>query len=181
MLLTLFHKEETVKNNSSRIKRLTFLGIFTSLAMLLSYVEFLLPPLFAAVPGIKLGLPNIVIIFILYRFGIKDAAAVSFIRLALSALLFGSVITFAYSFAGALLSLTIMLILKKLDLFSTVIVSIAGGVCHNIGQILVAMVLLDTPQIAYYLIILTITGTISGAFIGLCGALMIKRVLISKI
>lgn len=169
-----------MKNNASKIKRLTFLGIFASLAMLLSYVEFLLPPLFAAVPGIKLGLPNIVIIFILYRFGLWDAATVSFIRLALSALLFGSVITLAYSFAGAILSLTVMAILKKLDIFSTVVVSIAGGVCHNIGQILVAMLLLDTPQIAYYLIVLAVTGTISGTFIGLCGALMIKRISLPK-
>ena len=170
-----------MKNNASRIKKLTFLGIFASLAMLLSYVEFLLPPLFAAVPGIKLGLPNIVIIFILYRFGLKDAAAVSFIRLSLSALLFGSVITLAYSFAGAVLSLTIMALLKKLDIFSTVVVSIAGGICHNIGQIIVAVFLLNTPQIAYYLIVLTVTGTISGTFIGLCGALMIKRISLPKI
>ena len=165
-----------MNNNQSRIRKLTFLGIFTALAMLLSYVEFLIPPLFSAVPGIKLGLPNVVIIFILYRFGLWDAASISFIRLALSALLFGSVITLAYSFAGALLSLSVMALLKKLNLFSTVVVSIAGGICHNIGQILVAMLLLDTPQIAYYLIVLAITGTISGAFIGLCGALMIKRI-----
>lgn len=169
-----------MKNDLSRIRRLTFLGIFASLALLLSYVEFLIPPLFAAVPGIKLGLPNIVIIFVLYRFGLWDAAAVSFLRLALSALLFGSVMTLAYSLAGAVLSLFIMVLLKKFDAFSTIIVSISGGICHNIGQILVAMLLLDTPQIAYYLIVLTVTGTISGAFVGLCGALMIKRLSLSK-
>lgn len=169
-----------MKNNQSRIKRVTFLGLLTSLALLLSYIEFLLPPLFAAVPGIKLGLPNIVIIFVLYRFGLSYAAGVSFLRLTLSSLLFGSVMTLAYSLAGAVLSLFIMVILKKLDFFSTVIVSIAGGICHNIGQILVAMLLLDTPQIAYYLIVLTVTGTISGAFVGLCGALMIKRLSINR-
>jgi heptaprenyl diphosphate synthase len=169
-----------VKNNRSKIQRITFLGLFTALALLLSYVEFLLPPLFAAIPGIKLGLPNIVIIFVLYRFGLWNAAAVSFLRLAMSSLLFGTVMTFAYSLAGAVLSLVIMVLLKKLDIFSTVIVSIAGGVCHNIGQILVAVLLLGTPQIAYYLIVLMITGTISGAFVGLCGALMIKRISIKR-
>ena len=147
----------------------------------MSYVEFLLPPLFSAVPGIKLGLPNIVIIFTLYRFGLKEAAVVSFIRLAISSMLFGTLVTFAYGFAGAVLSLTVMTLLKKFDFLSTAGVSIAGGVMHNLGQILVAMVLLNTPQIAYYLIVLAITGTISGLFIGLCGALMIKRVPLKKI
>ena len=165
-----------MKKNKLNIKRLTFLGLCSSLALLMSYVEFLLPPLFAAVPGIKLGLPNIVIIFVLYRFGLREAAVVSFIRLSVSSLLFGTIVTFAYGLAGAVLSLTVMTILKKLDFLSTVAVSIAGGVTHNLGQILVAMFLLNTPQIAYYLIVLAITGTISGLFIGLCGALVIKRV-----
>ena len=95
-------------------------------------------------------------------------------------MLFGTLVTCAYGFAGAVLSLTVMTLLKKFDFLSTAGVSIAGGVMHNLGQILVAMVLLNTPQIAYYLIVLAITGTISGLFIGLCGALMIKRVPLKK-
>lgn len=169
-----------MKSNRKKTKNIAFLGICASLALLLSYVEFLIPPLFAAVPGIKLGLPNVVIIFVLYRFGIGPAAAVSFVRLAISSILFGNVVAFAYSLAGAVLSLALMAILKKIDAFSMVGVSIVGGIAHNIGQILVAMLLLDTPQIAYYLIILTITGTISGAFIGLCGSFMIKRISLDK-
>lgn len=169
-----------MKSNQTKVKKITFLGLSAALALLLSYVEFLLPPLFAAVPGIKLGLPNIVIIFVLYRFGLISAATVSFVRLVISSMLFGNVMTFAYSLAGATLSLIIMALLKKLDLFSTVGVSITGGVAHNLGQILVALLLLDTPQIAYYMIILTVTGIISGAFIGLCGAFMIKRIPIKK-
>ena len=170
-----------MKSNQNRIKRVTLLGLLASLALLLSYVEFLLPPLYAAVPGIKLGLPNIVIIFTLYRLGLSSAATVSFVRLAVSALLFGNVMTFAYSFAGALLSLAVMALLKKLDVLTTVGVSIAGGILHNFGQILVAMLLLNTPQIAYYMIVLTVTGTISGAFIGLCGAFMVKRITFAKL
>ena len=169
-----------MKSTRTKTKKITFLGLSAALALLLSYVEFLLPPLFAAVPGIKLGLPNIVIIFVLYRFGLGSAATVSFVRLVISSILFGNVMTFAYSLAGAVLSLTIMALLKKLDLFSTVGVSITGGVAHNLGQILVALLLLDTPQIAYYMIVLTVTGIISGAFIGLCGAFMIKRIPIGK-
>ena len=164
-----------MKRNQTKTKNVAFLGLCAALALLLSYVEFLLPPLFAAVPGIKLGLPNIVIVFVLYCFGLGPAATVSFIRLVISAMLFGNVMTLAYSVAGAVLSLAVMAILKRLNIFSTVGVSIAGGVMHNLGQILVALLLLDTPQIAYYMIVLTVTGIISGAFIGLCGAFMIKR------
>ena len=157
-------------------KRVTVLGLCTSLAMILAYVEVLLPPLFSAIPGIKLGLPNIVIIFVLYKFGVIDAATVSFIRVAAVSMLFGNPMTFAYSFAGALLSITIMAILKKTNLLSTVGVSVAGGVFHNVGQILMAMLLLGTAELGYYLIVLAITGTISGIFIGLCGGFAVKRV-----
>ena len=169
-----------MRSNQAKIKKITFLGLSAALALLLSYVEFLLPPLFAAVPGIKLGLPNIVIIFVLYQYGLGSAAAVSFVRLVISSMLFGNAMTFAYSLAGAVLSLLAMALLKKIDMFSTVGVSIVGGILHNLGQILVALILLDTPQIAYYMIVLTVTGTISGAFIGICGAFMIKRIPLKK-
>lgn len=161
--------------NRKNIHKLVLLSILTSLALILSYVEAVLPPIFSAVPGIKLGFPNILIIFILYRMGIREAAAVSFLRIALSALLFGNPITFVYSFAGAFLSLTAMAILKKTDLLSTVGVSIAGGVLHNLGQILVAMALLSTAEIGYYMVVLAVTGTLAGFFVGLCGAFLVKR------
>ncbi len=160
-----------MKNNT---KHLVFLGISASLALILSYVEFLLPPIWSAVPGIKLGLANIIIIYLLFKTGIKDAAIVSFVRLCLSSLLFGSVITLAYSAAGAVLSLAIMFLLKKSGLFSTVGVSIGGGVFHNLGQILMAIILLGTKEIGYYMIILAVTGTVSGVFVGIAGALMLK-------
>lgn len=164
-----------MKNRQIRTKRIAFLGLTASLALLLSYVEFLLPPIFVAVPGIKVGLPNVVILYVLYCMGIKSAALVSLIRICISSILFGNAMILAYSVAGAILSLVVMGILKKIDKLSSVGVSVAGGVMHNLGQVLVAMVLLDTPQIAYYMIVLTVTGTISGIFIGLCGALLIKR------
>ncbi|MBP3699611.1 MAG: Gx transporter family protein [Oscillospiraceae bacterium] len=157
-------------------KKIAFLGLCTAVALVFAYVEALLPPLYSAVPGIKLGLPNIAIIFVLYRFGFKAAAAVSFVRIAAVALLFGNPMTFAYSFAGAVLSLLAMAILRKTDLLSAVGVSVAGGVLHNVGQILMAMLLLGTAELGYYLIVLAVTGTVSGIFVGLCGSFAIKRI-----
>lgn len=159
---------------NTRTKKVAYMGLLAALALILSYVESLFPPLFTAVPGIKMGLPNIVIIFALYRFGLKEAAAVSCVRLVAVAILFGSPLTFAYSLAGAVLSLLLMALFKRLDIFSTVGVSIIGGVMHNLGQIIVAMIVMETVQLGYYMIVLAITGTLSGAFIGLLGALLLK-------
>ena len=156
-------------------KKVALLGVLTSVALVLSYVESILPPIWAAVPGIKVGLSNVVIIFLLYRYGVKEAAIVSFIRIFIVSLLFGNVMSMAYSFAGAFLSIVLMAICKKIKVFSTVGTSIVGGVAHNAGQILVAIFLFDTVQIGYYMIILAITGTIAGVFIGIAGALLLKR------
>ena len=164
--------------NRKNIHKLALLSILTSAALILSYVEAVIPPIVSAVPGIKLGFPNILIIYILYRMGIWEAIAVSFVRIMLGFVLFGTPLSFVYSVAGAILSLAIMVILKKTDLLSTVGVSVAGAVFHNLGQILMAMLLLGTTAVGYYLIILSITGTIAGIFIGLCGALMIKRLIV---
>ena len=157
-------------------RKLAYLGLCTAVALILAYVEVLIPPLFTAVPGIKLGLPNIAILFVLYRYGMRYAAAVSFVRMAVVALLFGNPMTFVYSLAGAALSLLVMALLRRLDFLSVVGVSVAGGVFHNVGQILMAMLLLGTAELGYYLIVLAITGTISGVFVGLCGALAVKRI-----
>lgn len=170
-----------MKSTQSRIQKTAFTGLATALALLLSYVEFLLPPLFVALPGIKIGLPNVVILYVLYCIGLRYAILVSFVRICVSSMLFGNVMTLAYSLAGAFLSLLVMAILKKTDKLSAVGVSVAGGVAHNLGQILVAMVLLDTPQIAFYMLALTVTGTVAGIFIGLCGAFLVKRIPKEKI
>lgn len=161
--------------NKQQIKKITLLAVLSAASMILSYVESILPPILTTVPGIKVGLPNIIVIFILYRMGISAAATVSLIRMFLTALLFGNPISLIYSAAGAFLSLTVMTILKKTDLFSVLGVSVAGGIFHNVGQILAAMVLLETAAIGYYLIILAMTGTLAGIFVGLCGAFLIRR------
>lgn len=156
--------------------KIAFLGLCTAVAMVFAWVESLLPPLVVAVPGVKLGLPNIAIIFILYRFGWKEAAAVSFVRIVAVSLLFGNPMTMAYSLAGGFLSLLVMTLLRKLNFLSTMGVSVAGGVFHNVGQILMAMLLLGTAELGYYLIVLAVTGTVSGIFVGLCGSFAVRRV-----
>ncbi len=156
-------------------KRITFLGLFTAVALVLAYIEAKLPPIYHAVPGIKIGLPNIIIVFILYRCGVKEAAIISFIRMLAVSFMFGNLMALVYSMAGAALSMLVMVVLKKLNFLSVIGVSVAGGVFHNVGQILAAMILLGTAELGYYLIILAVTGTVSGIFVGLCGAIIVKR------
>ena len=122
-----------------------------------------------------MGLPNIIIIFVLYKFGVKEAITVSLIRVFIVALLFGNIMTLAYSVAGAVLSLGLMTLFKKINLFSQVGVSIIGGIAHNLGQILVAIFLFDTIQIGYYMIVLSITGTIAGVVIGIISSILVKK------
>jgi len=160
----------------SSIKRITFLGLFTAVALVLAYIEAKLPPIYHAVPGIKIGLPNIIIVFILYRCGIKEAALVSLIRMLAVSFLFGNMMALTYSMAGGVLSLAVMVLLKRMKFLSVVGVSVAGGVFHNVGQILAAMFFLGTAELGYYLIILSVTGTISGIFVGLCGAIIVQRI-----
>ena len=159
----------------NQVKDLAFLGLCTALALILAYAEVLLPPLFPSVPGIKMGLPNIMVIFILYRRGARAAVMVSIARILLVTLLFGNAASLAYSLAGAALSLSVMVLLRRMEVFSTIGVSVAGAVMHNVGQVLTAMLLLETAELGYYLVVLMVTGTIAGVFIGLCGAMLIKR------
>ena len=156
-------------------KTTAFLGVFTALAMILAYVEVLIPPLYPAIPGIKMGLPNLIIIFLLYKRGPLTAISISLIRIVLVNILFGNAMALMYSLAGGILSILIMILLRKFNLLSTVGVSVAGAVAHNVGQILMAMILLDTSQLGYYLVVLVITGTIAGVFIGICSSVLIKN------
>ena len=155
-------------------KKLTVLALLTAAAMILSYVESLLPS--PGIPGVKLGLANIAVIFALYRLGTGPAFAVSLIRVAMVSLLFGSLGALAYSLAGAVLSLAVMSLLRRWDRFSTVGVSVAGGVSHHLGQILMAMWMLETSRLIWYLPALILSGLGGGILVGLCGALLVKRV-----
>lgn len=154
--------------------KLTTLGLSVALALILSYVESLLPPL-VAVPGVKVGLPNIVILFLLHRYGWKEAGAVSLVRLLLSAALFTGFAAFFYGLAGAALSLLGSALLKRSDRFSPLGVSVAGGVLHNLGQIGLAALILDSGYIFAYLPVLLLSGTVAGAVVGLLAASLIQR------
>ncbi|MBE6787455.1 MAG: Gx transporter family protein [Ruminococcaceae bacterium] len=157
-----------------KTKKLTLLGLLAALSIILSFVESLLPPIYAAVPGIKIGLANIVSVLLLYKFSLKDTAIVTLVRVLTVAFLFGNVMTLSYSLAGAFLSITVMALLKKTKLFSTIGVSISGGVAHNLGQIIVAILVTSTLEIGYYMIFLCISGVLSGTLIGILGALVLK-------
>lgn len=162
-----------MKKSSNKI---AFMGLFCALALIFSYIEVLLPPIYPSLPGIKMGLANIIIVFLIYRLGFKYAVLVSLLRIIIINMLFGNSMALLYSLAGGILSLLVMAILKKLNLLSVIGVSISGGVMHNVGQILMAILLLDTTELGYYMVILTITGIISGIFVGLCGFILIKKI-----
>ena len=158
-----------------KTKRIALTGLLIALALILSYLESLVP-LSIAVPGIKLGLPNLAIVFALYRLRPSIAAAISLLRVLLVALLFGSVLSLAYSAAGAVLSLAVMLLLKRSGRFGCTGVSVAGAVAHNLGQILTAALLLQTVGLAWYFPALCLSGTVAGVCIGLLAALLVKRI-----
>ena len=160
---------------AGRGKRAARYGLLTALAMVLSWVESMVP-LSAAAPGMKLGLANLVVVYALYRMTARDAAAVSLARVALVSATFGSAYSFAYSLAGAVLSLAVMTLLKRTGKFSIVGVSAVGGVCHNIGQILVAMAVLGTARLAWYLPGLLAAGIAAGAATGVAGGIVVSRV-----
>lgn len=157
-----------------KAKNIAAFGVYVALAMIFSYIELQIPPL-VAIPGIKLGLPNVVIIIALYKFGWKEAIVINVLRVLLVSVLFGTVLSLLYSVAGAILSLFVMIILKKSKIFSTVLVSVFGAISHNIGQITVAIFVLETSELLYYLPVLLITGTISGLLLGIIGANIVKK------
>ena len=160
--------------NTGRTKKIALGGILTALAMIFSYIESLIPiPL--PVPGVKLGIANIAIISVLYLLGSGQALLVNLLRITLTAVLFGNFNSFLFSMAGGMLSLLVMVILKKSGHFSIVGVSVAGGVFHNVGQI-TAVFLMDTTAIYFYLPVLLIFGIVTGIIIGLMGGYVTQRV-----
>ncbi|MBS6559368.1 MAG: Gx transporter family protein [Clostridiales bacterium] len=155
------------------MKKVANYGVLVTLALVASYVETLIP-ISLGVPGAKIGLANLITIVALFLMGWKDAFAISIIRIVLAGFLFGNLFAIFYSLAGALLSLLIMMLLKKLE-FGTVAVSCAGGVAHNIGQISFAALLVENSRLFYYLPILLIAGVLAGIIIGIIGGELIKR------
>ena len=154
--------------------RVAYFGVFTALALIFSYVETLIPFNFG-IPGMKLGLANLIIVIALYKMRLSDAFLLSVVRVLLSGFIFGNYFSIIYSLAGGLLSLAVMAFFKKEESFSVMGISMAGGVMHNVGQIIVAMLVVETFSVVYYLPVLLIAGLLTGLFIGFVSAEMLKR------
>ena len=155
--------------------RAAYFGVLTALALIFSYIETLIPIQFG-VPGIKLGLANLIIVIVLYKTDWREALLLSVVRIIIAGFIFGNLFSIVYSLAGGVLSLTVMVLLKRTDRFSVAGISMAGGVCHNIGQLVVAMIAVETYQVGYYLPVLLIAGLITGAVIGAVAGEVLKRI-----
>jgi len=160
--------------NSMKTKNIATYGLLVALAFILSYLETLFP-LPVPIPGIKLGLANLVVLIALYNMGAKEAFILSIIRIIMVGFSFGSLSTMLFSLAGGMLSWLMMTLFKKSKLFSLVGVSIIGGIAHNIGQIAMSIFIVENVNIIYYLPVLLIAGVITGTLIGILGALIVKR------
>ena len=149
-------------------------AMFAALALIFSYIEFLIP-LPVPIPGIKLGLANLVILIAICRMDFKHALAINVARILLAGLLFSGVFGMIYSFAGGILSIVVMYLLYRSKLFSLVGISMAGGVAHNLGQLLTACVLLQNTAIMSYFPVLLFSGLVSGIAIGILAYIIEKR------
>ncbi|MDD7642610.1 MAG: Gx transporter family protein [bacterium] len=157
------------------VQKTAYLGLCLALALICSYVEALIPiPI--GIPGVKLGLANVVIVGVLYMTNWKDAALVSLSRVLLTGFFFGSLYSILYSLAGAFLSLIVMTCLKKTDQLHLISVSAAGGIAHNAGQFLVAALVLENYRILYYLPVLFLVGMATGVVIGIVVTGVLKRI-----
>lgn len=156
-------------------RRVALTGLLAALALIFSYVEALVP-FNAGVPGIKLGLANLVPLIILYRLDARYAFAANLIRVFLAGLLFSGIFAALYSLAGSVTSFLVMYLLKKTNLFSMIGVSTAGGVFHNIGQLCVAILAVSGPQLIHYLPVLIISGMAAGIIVGIGGTILLDRI-----
>lgn len=155
-------------------RKVAYLSVMIAFSMILSYIESLVPFYFGA-PGIKLGLANFIIILMLYSRNIREALLINLVRIVLSGFLFGSMFSILYSLSGGLLSFVIMLLARKNGLFDLTGVSICGGISHNIGQLLIAMYVVHTAGVLYYIPILLIGGLVTGLLIGVIATQVLKR------
>lgn len=162
-------------NRGISTDKIVLCGVFTALAMIFSYIESIIPiPI--PVPGIKLGIANIAVITILYVIGVKEAVVIDVLRIILTAILFGNINSFLFSISGAILSLLVMIIMKKTDYFSVIGVSVCGGVMHNVGQIIAAVFIMGSEAIVYYLPLLIVSGVFTGVVIGVVSGIVAKHI-----
>ena len=158
--------------NSHRVKRIALCGVLGALALVFGYIEHLLP-LPIGIPGVKLGLANLITLLLLYLTDKRTACSVNLLRILVSGLLFGSAVSLAYSLAGGLLSFLVMALAMRSRRLGILGVSILGGLSHNIGQMAVAALLLTEARLLLYLPVLLLAGTLTGALLGLCAGLIL--------
>ncbi|WP_242838705.1 Gx transporter family protein [Eubacterium sp. AB3007] len=157
---------KTRTSRTTRTRRLTMSAMFACLALIFTYVEVLIP-YSVGIPGVKLGLANLVILIALYEMDARYALTINLIRICLSGLLFSGLFAMLYSLAGGLISLAVMWALKRTGLFSMVGVSMAGGVAHNFGQVVVAAVIVENIRMFAYFPVLLFTGLAAGILMGI--------------
>ena len=156
------------------VKRIALGGLLTALCLILSYVESQIPFYFG-VPGMKLGLTNLAVVFALYTYGSGFAGIINVMRILIAGFMFGNPFSIIYSLAGGILSLAVMSILKKLKAFGVPGVSVAGGCSHNIGQLIVAALAVESYNVFFYLPMLLISGAVTGFLIGVTAMPVIKN------
>ena len=156
-------------------KKIAYMGLFAAIAIIFGYVESLIP-FFAGIPGIKLGLANLAVLFILEKYTWKEAVLVSMVRILVIGFMFGNMFSILYSMAGAALSLTVMTFMEKKSGFSLLGISVAGGVSNNIGQLIVAALIVENKSLLYYAPVLIISGVITGVLIGILTGEVTKRI-----
>lgn len=155
-------------------KKTAYMGVFLAFALILSYIESLIPFYFG-IPGMKLGLANLIVVVMLYLAGTKEAFFLSVLRILLSGFLFGNMFGILYSLAGGLLSFFVMWLVKKTGHFHTITVSVCGGIFHNVGQLLVAALVVENYNVLYYMPVLLVAGILTGFVIGVLADELGKR------
>lgn len=156
-------------------KKGAYLGVLCSVAIVLGYVESLFP-IFVGVPGMKLGLSNLAIVLVLYLYSWKEALAVSVVRILVVGFLFGNAFSIAFSLAGGILSLLCMELARRYLKLSCTGVSMVGGVTHNLGQICIAILVVENVRVAYYFSVLAVSGLVTGILIGMLSSELIRRI-----
>ena len=163
----------------SRAAKVALCGVMTALAIVLGYLEHLIP-FSVGIYGMKLGLANLSVLVLLYLTDVKSALAVHAVRIFTCGLLFGNGVSMIYSAAGGFFSFAVMALLKRTKLFSPVGISICGGLAHNVAQLVAAILLVDQLRVAFYLPVLLLCGTLAGFLVGLCTVMLLKSPLLKR-
>lgn len=175
--MALQNKDFLNKESSNKASIVAYIGIFSAFAIIISYLESLIP-INIGIPGIKPGFANIVMVLAIYCINIKAALIINIIRILVVGIMFGNIFSIIFSLAGGMLSILVMFIVRRLNSFSIVGVSVCGGVAHNIGQIITASIVTTVYFASYYLPFMIAGGVITGVLVGILADIIYKRIFI---